>query len=188
MQHHEILIGGFGGQGILFLGRVLATAGMVEGYRVSWFPSYGPEMRGGTASCTVIISDEEIGATITDHPHICIVMNTPSFLRFTPSVRQGGLLVVNSSLVSVNPVPQGIEVLEVPGNELAGKEVNVPETTNMVILGALLSWKPIVKMESAEEALQLILKGRKEALLQANRKALAVGMHFVKKGGKVHAG
>jgi 2-oxoglutarate ferredoxin oxidoreductase subunit gamma len=188
MKHHEILIGGFGGQGILFLGRVLATAGMIDGHEVSWFPSYGPEMRGGTASCTVIISEEQIGATITDYPHICIVMNKPSFLRFAPTVRKGGLLVVNSSLVSGCSAPPGIEVLEVPGNELAGKEVNAPETTNMVILGALLAYTPIVRMESVGEALKSMLQGKKEILLQRNQRALEIGAHFVQKGGKVYAG
>lgn len=186
MKHHEILIGGFGGQGVLFLGRVLATAGMMEGHKVSWFPSYGPEMRGGTANCTVIISDEEIGATITDHPHVCIVMNLPSFLRFAPVVRKGGLLVVNSSLISGYPSPQELEILEVPANELAGKEVGFPETTNMVILGALLTRQPLVSEENVENALKSILKGKKEALLQWNTKALKVGRCFVKKGGRVH--
>jgi len=156
-MHHEILIGGFGGQGILFLGRVLATAGMIEGYEVSWFPSYGPEMRGGTASCTVIISEEEIGATVTDHPDICIVMNEPSFNRFSPLVKEGGLLVVNSSLIRENCSRQDIDILEVPANELAGKEVGVAETTNMVILGALIARKPVVSFSAAEKALEKIL-------------------------------
>lgn len=187
MEHHEILIGGFGGQGILFLGRVLATAGMVEGYEVSWFPSYGPEMRGGTANCTVIISEEKIGATITDHPHVLVAMNTPSFLRFAPLVRQGGLVVVNSSLVSKWSALPGVEILQVPANELAGKEVNVPETTNIVMLGALLAFRPVVRFESVEEALKLILRGKKEVFLQLNLKALQVGKHFVEQGGKVNA-
>lgn len=186
MKHYEILIGGFGGQGILFLGRVLATAGMIEGYKVSWFPSYGPEMRGGTANCTVIISEEEIGATIADHPHICIVMNVPSFLRFASIVRKEGLLVVNSSLVSGYPPPQELEILEVPANELAGKEVGFPEATNMVILGALLARQPVVSEKSVENALKSILKGKKDSLFQWNIKALKVGRRFVQKGGKIH--
>ncbi|MCX7667556.1 MAG: 2-oxoacid:acceptor oxidoreductase family protein [Atribacterota bacterium] len=187
MEHHEILIGGFGGQGILFLGRVLATAGMVEGHEVSWFPSYGPEMRGGTANCTVIISDEKIGATITDHPQVLVAMNTPSFFRFAPLVQQNGLIVINSSLVSECSVSSGVEILEVPANELAGKEVNAPETTNIVMLGALLAFRPVVRFESVEEALKVILKGKKEVFLQLNLKALQVGRHFVEKGGKIYA-
>jgi 2-oxoglutarate ferredoxin oxidoreductase subunit gamma len=184
-MHHEILIGGFGGQGILFLGRVLATAGMIEGYEVSWFPSYGPEMRGGTASCTVIISEEEIGATVTDHPDICIVMNEPSFNRFSPLVKEGGLLVVNSSLIRENCSRQDIDILEVPANELARKEVGVAETTNMVILGALIARKPVVSFSAAEKALEKILTGKKANLLSVNFKALEVGKSFEKKGGVV---
>ncbi|MEN3185572.1 MAG: 2-oxoacid:acceptor oxidoreductase family protein [Atribacterota bacterium] len=187
MEHHEILIGGFGGQGILFLGRVLATAGMVEGYEVSWFPSYGPEMRGGTANCTVIISKEKIGATVTDHPHVLVAMNAPSFFRFAPLVRQGGLIVVNSSLISGCSTPEGVETLKIPANELAGKKVNAPETTNIVMLGALLAQKTVVRFESVEESLKLILKGKKEVFLQLNLEALRVGKHFVEQGGKVYA-
>ncbi|HXL01621.1 MAG TPA: 2-oxoacid:acceptor oxidoreductase family protein [Candidatus Atribacteria bacterium] len=185
-MHHEILIGGFGGQGILFLGRVLATAGMIEGYEVSWFPSYGPEMRGGTASCTVIISEEEIGATVTDHPDICIVMNEPSFRRFSPLVRRGGLLVVNSSLIRENCSRRDIEILQVPANELAGKEVGVAETTNMVILGALIARQPVVSFSAVKKALEKILVGKKANLLSVNFKALEVGKSFEEKGGVVN--
>jgi len=185
-MHHEILIGGFGGQGILFLGRVLATAGMMEGYEVSWFPSYGPEMRGGTASCTVIISEEEIGATVTDHPNICIVMNEPSFRRFSPLVRGEGLLVVNSSLIRENCSRRDIEILQVPANELAGKEVGVAETTNMVILGALIARQPVVSFSAVKKALEKILVGKKANLLSVNFKALEVGKSFEEKGGVVN--
>lgn len=185
MMHHEVLIGGFGGQGILFLGRVLATAGMMEGYEVSWFPSYGPEMRGGTASCTVIISTEEIGATVTDHPDICIVMNEPSFRRFSPLVRESGLLVINSSLIRDSCPRQDIEVLEIPANELAGKETGVAETTNMVILGALIARRPILTFATIEKALEKILTGKKRSLLSVNFKALQVGRNFEEKGGVV---
>ena len=101
-MHVETVVAGFGGQGILFWGRVLATAGMIEGFHVSWYPSYGPEMRGGTANCVVIISDQEIGSTISDHPQVCIVMNEPSMRRYAPTIRPGGLLVVNSSLITQN--------------------------------------------------------------------------------------
>jgi len=180
-MHHEILIGGFGGQGILFLGRVLATAGMLEGHEVSWFPSYGPEMRGGTASCTVIISAEEIGATVTDHPDICIVMNEPSFRRFSPLVKEGGLLVINSSLIRENCSRQDIEILKIPANELAGKETGVAETTNMVILGALIARKPILSFSAVKSALEEILTGKKKNLLSVNFKALQVGKNFEEK-------
>jgi len=185
-MHAEVVIAGFGGQGILFLGRVLAEAGMIEGYEVTWFPSYGPEMRGGTANCTVIISEEEIGATVTAHPDICVVMNEPSLRRFASSVRKGGLLLVNSSLVSTSYQSNAVEVLEIPANELA-KMVGNPRVINMVMLGGLLARRELVKFASAEKALQNILQG-KEDLLEANLVALRVGRDFVIKGGEIHVG
>lgn len=183
MKHHEILIAGFGGQGILFLGRTLALAGMFEGYEVSWYPSYGPEMRGGTANCTVIISEEEIGATISDHPDICIVMNEPSFHRFAPSVRSGGLLVVNTSLVRNFWLREDLEVFAVPANDLAKVHLDGAEVTNTIVLGALLARCPVVRRESAEWALAEALRGKKESLYELNLKAFAVGWEFATKGG-----
>uniref|UniRef100_A0A7V4DGA7 2-oxoacid:ferredoxin oxidoreductase subunit gamma n=1 Tax=Candidatus Caldatribacterium californiense TaxID=1454726 RepID=A0A7V4DGA7_9BACT len=182
MKHHEILIAGFGGQGILFLGRVLAVAGMLEGHEVSWYPSYGPEMRGGTANCTVIISDEEIGATISDRPGVCIVMNEPSFFRFAPTVQPGGLLLVNTSLVRAKCEREDLEVLSVPANDLAKLYLDGAEVTNTIILGALLAWRPIVQRESAERALAECLRGKREKLYTLNLKALEVGWEFVEKG------
>jgi 2-oxoglutarate ferredoxin oxidoreductase subunit gamma len=184
-MHAEVVIAGFGGQGILFLGRVLAEAGMIEGYEVTWFPSYGPEMRGGTANCTVIISEEEIGATVTAHPDICVVMNEPSLRRFANSVRKGGLLLVNSSLVSTSYQSDAVEVLEIPANELAKKTVGNPRVINMVMLGGLLARRELVKFASAEKALQNILRGKKN-LLEPNLIALRVGWDFVIKGGEIH--
>jgi 2-oxoglutarate ferredoxin oxidoreductase subunit gamma len=182
VKHHEILIAGFGGQGVLFLGRVLAVAGMFEGYEVSWYPSYGPEMRGGTANCTVIISDEEIGATISDRPGICIVMNEPSFFRFTPTVQSGGLLLVNTSLVRAKCEREDLEVLPVPANDLAKLYLDGAEVTNTIILGALLARCPVVQRESAERALVECLRGKREKLYTLNLKALEVGWEFVAKG------
>ncbi len=183
MKHHEVLIAGFGGQGILFLGRTLALAGMLEGYEVSWYPSYGPEMRGGTANCTVIISEEEIGATISDHPDICIVMNEPSFHRFVLRVRRGGLLVVNTSLVRARCPREDLEVLPIPANDLAKAHLDGAEVTNTIILGALLAKSPIVCRESVEHALAETLRGKREDLYVLNLKALEVGWAFVAKGG-----
>lgn len=183
MKHHEILIAGFGGQGILFLGRTLALAGMFEGYEVSWYPSYGPEMRGGTANCTVIVSEEEIGATVSDHPDICIVMNEPSFHRFVPLVRSKGLLVVNTSLVRARCPREDLEVLSVPANDLAKVHLDEAEVTNTIILGALLARCPVVCRRSAEWALAEALRGKRESLYTLNLKALEVGWEFVAKEG-----
>lgn len=188
VKHHEILVAGFGGQGILFLGRALAVAGMIEGYEVSWYPSYGPEMRGGTANCTVIISEEEIGATISDHPDVCVVMNEPSLHRFAPVVRPGGLLVVNTSLVRAACQRKDIEVLSVPANDLAKLHLDGAEVTNTIILGALLARCPIVREESAQRALAECLRGKRESLYTLNLRALEVGREFVARGGESRAG
>lgn len=177
----ETVIAGFGGQGILFMGRVLATAGMVEGYHVSWYPSYGPEMRGGTANCVVIISDQEIGSTISDHPNICIVMNEPSLRCYAPSLRPGGLLVVNSSLITQKYQDPNIQILEVPGNDIAGNEIGDPRTLNMVILGALIGYHSTVKEESIRQALEEILSGKKSELIDINMKAFYAGMNSISK-------
>ncbi|MGQ9622624.1 MAG: 2-oxoacid:acceptor oxidoreductase family protein [Candidatus Caldatribacteriaceae bacterium] len=187
MKHHEILIAGFGGQGVLFLGRALAIAGMFEGYEVSWYPSYGPEMRGGTANCTVIISEEEIGATISDHPDICIVMNEPSFHRFTPVARPGGLLVVNASLVHSSCERKDVEILPVPANDLARVYLEGAEVANTIILGALLTWKPIIREENVQKALSECLRGKKEHILTLNFRALEVGREFIEKGAESYA-
>lgn len=187
MKHHEILVAGFGGQGILFLGRVLAIAGMFEGYEVSWYPSYGPEMRGGTANCTVIVSEEEIGATISDYPDICIVMNEPSFHRFTPVVRSGGLLVVNASLVRPQCGRKDVEVLSVPANDLARIHLEGAEVVNTIVLGALLARKPIVREENVQKALSECLRGKKAHILTLNFRALEVGREFIEKGAESYA-
>ncbi|MDK2897713.1 MAG: 2-oxoglutarate ferredoxin oxidoreductase subunit gamma [Candidatus Atribacteria bacterium] len=184
-MHNEIIIGGFGGQGILFLGKVLATAGMLEGYHVSWFPSYGPEMRGGTANCTVIISDQEIGATISDHPHIVVAMNEPSLFRFAPSLKEGGLLLINSSLVEKEYQKEGIEIAKIPANQLAGKVVNNPKTLNMVVLGALIGYRPILPLSQVHRALEECLAG-KEGLIEKNNQALETGWQYACQGGVTH--
>ena len=180
-MHVETVVAGFGGQGILFLGRVLATAGMIEGFHVSWYPSYGPEMRGGTANCVVIISDQEIGSTISDHPQVCIVMNEPSMRRYAPTIRPGGLLVVNSSLITQKYQDPNIQILEIPGNDIAGSEVGDPRTLNMVILGALIGYHSTVKEESIRQALEEILQGKKSQLIDINMKAFSAGKNSISK-------
>ena len=179
----ETVIAGFGGQGILFLGRVLTTAGMIEDYNVSWFPSYGPEMRGGTANCTVILSDQEIGSTISDHPDICVVMNEPALRRFAPLVRKGGLLVVNSSLIKQNYADDRITILDVPANEIAGSEVGDPRTLNMVTLGSLIGYTSVVSIDAVRQALEDILSGKHKELVDFNIKAIEAGRRYVSERG-----
>ncbi|NLW17622.1 MAG: 2-oxoacid:ferredoxin oxidoreductase subunit gamma [Firmicutes bacterium] len=144
---HEIILAGFGGQGVMLMGQMLAYAGMTEGKNVSWLPSYGPEMRGGTANCTVVVSDKPVGSPLITRPGILVAMNLPSLDKFEDNVKPGGLLVYNSSLISRPPKRDDIEVLAVPANEIAN-ELGNDRIANMVVLGALLGKKPIVENES----------------------------------------
>jgi 2-oxoglutarate ferredoxin oxidoreductase subunit gamma len=133
----EIIVAGFGGQGVLFAGQLLAYAGMDEGRNVTWIPSYGPEMRGGTANCTVVISEEEIGAAVVRNPMGAIVMNRPSLDKYEELVKPGGVLVVNTSMVDRKTTRKDIQVIEVDANTIAEK-LGDKRMTNMVLLGALL--------------------------------------------------
>ena len=132
----DVIFSGFGGQGILLIGKILADVGMSEGRYVTWFPSYGPEMRGGTAYCQVIISDDPIASPVVSNPAVAVVMNRPSMEKFGPKVKEGGLLLINSSLVPDETDRTDIEVVRVPANQLALEAGNT-RASNMVILGAL---------------------------------------------------
>lgn len=162
-----IIIAGFGGQGVLFAGQLLALAGMEGGQHVTWIPSYGPEMRGGTAHCTVIISDEPIGAPIVARPDIALVLNQPSFEKYEALVKPGGLLVVNSSLVDSVSARTDITEVRVPANELA-EQVGTSKMLNMAGLGALLANRPVVSREAMAVALKGYLGEKKAHLLDDN--------------------
>lgn len=173
----EILIAGFGGQGVLFAGQLLSYAAMDEGKSVTWIPSYGPEMRGGTANCTVIISDEEIGSPLVSHPMAVIAMNRPSMDKYEPLVKPGGVLVVNTSMVDRKATRKDIRVLEVDANDVAEKLAD-KRLSNMVLLGALLSQLPVLPVESIERALKAHLPERHHRLLPQNYEALHEGARF----------
>ena len=170
----EIVISGFGGQGALFAGQLLAYAAMDEGHHVTWIPSYGPEMRGGTAHCTVIISDDEIGSPLVRHPAAVIVMNLPSLEKYEPLVARGGVLVVNSSLVTRHPTRTDIRVVEVPANTIA-EELGSDRLSNLVLTGALLAATGVLPLEAVERALAAHLPERHRNLLEANYQALRRG-------------
>jgi 2-oxoglutarate ferredoxin oxidoreductase subunit gamma len=174
MMQTEIVIAGFGGQGVLFAGQVLAYAAMDEGMQVTWFPSYGPEMRGGTANCTVIIADEEIGSPLVLNPQAAIVMNLPSFDKYEPLVRPEGILVANTSLINREAARTGLEMVSIPANEIA-EELGNKRLTNMVLLGALLARLPILSVEAIQRALQEHLPERHQHLLPQNFQALQQG-------------
>lgn len=170
----SIIIAGFGGQGVLFAGQLLAYAGMDNGFNVTWIPSYGPEMRGGTANCTVIISNEPIGAPIVDRPDVAIVLNQPSFDKYEPLVKDGGLLVVNSSIITTSSSRSDIDIAQVPANAIA-EELGSAKMLNMAAVGAMLAKRPIFSLEAIHQALTDHLPPRKADLMEANHQVLKRG-------------
>jgi 2-oxoglutarate ferredoxin oxidoreductase subunit gamma len=178
-MQNEIVIAGFGGQGILFAGQLLAYAGMDLGREVTWFPSYGPEMRGGTANCTTIIADEEIGAAIVKHPTAVIVMNLPSFDKYVVSVKPGGVAIINSSLIDRKVERKDITTVYVPANQIAEK-LGEMKMANLSLLGGLLGNLPVLPIEALEKALKDHLPSRHQRLLGLNIQALREGMKYKK--------
>ena len=170
----SIVISGFGGQGVLFAGQLLAYAGMDNGRFVTWIPSYGPEMRGGTAHCTVSVSDEPIGAPIVSRPDVAVVLNQPSCDKYEPLVKPGGTLIVNSSLVETPSSRTDIDVVCVPATELA-EQAGSTKMLNMAALGALLAKRPFLPLAAIEQALIDHLPDSKAHLLQSNRAVLRQG-------------
>lgn len=173
----EIIFAGFGGQGILFAGQLLAYAAMDNGWEVTWIPSYGPEMRGGTANCTVIIADEEIGAPTVLNPKGALAFNLPSFDKYEPLVVPGGVLIVNASLVDRGFLRTDIKGVLIPANEMA-ETIGDKRLTNMIMLGALLGILPVIDLEGIEKALMDHLPERHKRLLPLNYQALRQGAEF----------
>ncbi len=173
----EIIIAGSGGQGILFVGELLAQAAMNTGKEVSFFPTYGAEVRGGSANCAVVISDEEIGSPVVVYPSNLIVLNNVSLDRFLSRLKKGGLLVVNSSLVNREINRQDIEIVGIPASEIAEKKVGSLKTTNLVMLGKYLERKKTVPMENVLQSIEIVLKGKKE-FASLNSRALEYGYAY----------
>lgn len=174
----EIFIAGFGGQGVLFAGQLLAYAAMDEGREVTWIPSYGPEMRGGTANCTVVISDEEIGSPLVRHPQAFIAMSQPSLDKYEHTVREGGFIVINSSVVQRKPSRADVVSILIPGNEIA-EELGDRRMTNMVLVGGLLANLSVLSLEAVGRSLQAHLPARHHRLLPLNLQALQRGAAFL---------
>jgi len=170
----SIILAGFGGQGALFAGQLLAYAGMDSGSHVTWIPSYGPEMRGGTANCTVIIGDDPVGAPIVAHPDIAVVFNLPSFDKYEPFLESSGLLVVNSAIVTIQSQRQDIDAVYVAANMIAEQQGSI-KMLNMAMIGAMLALRPILPLEAVETALHNHLPASKAHLLQANIAVLRRG-------------
>jgi 2-oxoglutarate ferredoxin oxidoreductase subunit gamma len=170
----EIILSGFGGQGLLFAGQLLAHTALDQGLHTTWIPSYGPEMRGGTAHCIVIISDDEIGSPVVRNPTAAVVMNLPSLDRYEPLVRPGGVLAVNASLVDRAPTRTDIQGVMVHAYEVA-EELGDRRLANLVMVGALLQRLPVLTIEAVGESLGRHIPEHRRSLLQANLKALARG-------------
>ncbi len=174
----QVISAGFGGQGVLLLGQLLAYAGMDEGKNVSWIPSYGPEMRGGTANCSVIVSDEEVCSPVVVEADTVICMNRPSLEKFESSVKKGGRLFINSSLIHIKATRDDIEVYYVPCNEIAAK-LGTEKAANMVMLGAYLKKTGLVDGKSVIARLAKSFGEKKAHLIPMNEKALEEGAKAV---------
>jgi len=170
----SIIISGFGGQGVLFAGQLLAYAGMDAGKQVTWIPSYGPEMRGGTANCTVIISNDPIGAPIVAAPDVAIVLNQPSYDKYEPLLKPEGLLVVNSSIVDVDSMRTDIEIVHIPANRIA-EEYGTIKMLNMAVIGGMLARHLVLPITVVEQALAEHLPEKIAHLLDSNLEVLRAG-------------
>jgi 2-oxoglutarate ferredoxin oxidoreductase subunit gamma len=174
---HELLIAGFGGQGVLSMGMTLAYAGMEAGKQISWMPSYGPEMRGGTANCIVIVSDARISSPIIGRFDTVIVLNQPSMDKFERSVKPGGLLLYESTNILTPPTRTDVRVVPIPASEEAARMQNL-RIMNMIVLGAFLGLTHVVEVDAVMEALREVLPERYHHLLPLNEQALRRGMEL----------
>ena len=178
-MENSIIIGGFGGQGVLFLGKILAHAGMLEGKEVTWFPSYGAEMRGGTANCTVVISDELIGSPVITKPDTLVAMSDASLKKFHQKIRTGGALFLDSSLINnKEDLRKDIRIFAVPATEIARKLGNT-KSANMVLLGSLIANTGILSKLSVFKALDSSMPDNKKDLTAGNKNAITEGMKYI---------
>ena len=177
MKTTQILIAGFGGQGILFAGKFLAYKGLLEDLQVSWLPSYGPEMRGGTANCNVILSETPVGSPIITEPDVLIAMNLPSLQKFVDAVAPGGKIILDSTLVGVKVERTDVEVFYVPATQMA-KDAGFATLANMILAGKVLKETDSVSWEGNKETLEAFIPAKKANLIDVNCKALQLGYDF----------
>lgn len=175
--NHMVILAGFGGQGILFAGKVMAYAGLTDGMEVSWLPSYGPEMRGGTANCSVTISDEPIGSPLITNPNKLLVMNLPSYEKFISAVEPGGDVFVDSSLIDKKTDRSDVNAFYIPATRLA-LDNGLKGLANMIMLGKLLKETKIATLDSIFKGLQKSVPPRKAELIEPNKKAISLGMEY----------
>ncbi len=177
MSCTQFLFSGFGGQGILFAGKFLAYKGLTEGKQVSWLPSYGPEMRGGTASCSVIVSDEPVGSPIVSNPDVLVAMNLPSLDKYESAVAPGGIIVADSTLIERKVNRDDVTVCYIPATKLAG-ENGIPTLANMIIIGKVMSMLDDYSEQGVNAALAKVISAKHADMLDANLKAIKIGADY----------
>jgi 2-oxoglutarate ferredoxin oxidoreductase subunit gamma len=180
MNQQEFIFAGFGGQGVMFVGQLLAYAAMDEGLHVTWIPSYGPEMRGGTAHCIVVISPKPIGSPVVSNLKVAVAFNNPSFDKYEPLVVSGGLFAYNSSIITCTSKRTDIDILGVPASELADQLGNL-KLMNMVMLGAILTVQPVLSLEAIKHALEHHIPAHRRDMLDLNYRAVDSGAMYIKK-------
>ncbi len=173
----QLLIAGFGGQGVLFLGKIIATAGMLDGKHVSWLPSYGPEMRGGTANCSVCIQDTEIGSPIISTPKTLIALNTPSYEKFIKTAHQGANIITDNSITDITTPDNFTRHSKIPATKIA-IENNLPNLANIITLGHLLNIEKFTTTQTLRQAIKISLPISRQHLLDSNLQALNLGLSF----------
>ncbi len=173
----KILIAGFGGQGILFSGKALAYTGLNAGLEVSWLPSYGPEMRGGTANCSVILSKTPIGSPIVDKPDVLIAMNLPSLEKYENETEKGGYIIYDSSLISKEINAEGVSIVAIPATKLASDNA-LDGLANMIIMGKVIKETDVLTLEQVKESLTKMVPAKKQELLAKNIKAIELGFNY----------
>ncbi len=177
MKTTQLLIAGFGGQGILFAGKFLAYKGLLEDKQVSWLPSYGPEMRGGTANCNVILSDAPVGSPIVTAPDVLIAMNLPSLQKYVDTVVPGGQIYVDSTLIAAKVERTDVQVFYIPATQMA-KDAGVATLANMIIMGHLLENNPNLDFTGTDAVVNKLVPPKKAALIDLNMKALTLGKDY----------
>ena len=177
MKTNQILIAGFGGQGVLFAGKFLAYKGMVENLNVSWLPSYGPEMRGGTANCSVVLSDAPVGSPIITAPDVLVAMNLPSLQKFVDTVVPGGKIFVDSTLIDAKVERTDVEVFYIPATQMA-KDAGFATLANMILMGKVIKETQAVRFDNNLETLQSFIPAKKAKLIDINCQALQAGYDF----------
>jgi len=186
-MQQEIIVSGFGGQGIMLMGKLLAYGAIYEGLEVTFFPSYGPEMRGGTANCTVIISDQIIGSPIRNEFTVLMAMNQASVDKFTNQIKKDGILVYNETLIDVQPDRMDVQIVKIPANKIA-TELGNPQTANMVAVGGLIGVLGLVSFDSVSKGLKKVLPDYRHNLIPLNKEAIRKGMETVSEAFELEKG